>query len=29
MELIIKYLGSGKIEKDPRNPDLSIRISKI
>jgi hypothetical protein len=29
MEHLIKYLGSGKIEKDSRNPVLSIRIFKI
>jgi LAGLIDADG endonuclease len=29
MEHLIKYLGSGKIEKDPRNPVVSLIIVKF
>ena len=29
MELLIKYLGTGKIEKDPRNPVVFLTIYKI
>jgi hypothetical protein len=29
MELIIKYLGSGKLYKDPRDPIVFLRIVKF
>jgi len=29
MELLIKYLGTGKIEKDPRFPAVSLKIEKF
>jgi hypothetical protein len=29
MELLIKYLGSGKIYKDPKLPKLELKIVKF